>query len=69
MTTRRAQAPDTTDSIDIAMSRARDSGQAKALLEQQAQLIFTQELLARADLRHRGWQIISERGSAPPSRY
>ena len=59
-----AGGPDTTDSIDIAMGRARGSDQARDLLTSQSHLIFTQELLARADLRHRGWQIIGERVGA-----
>ncbi|HMI40326.1 MAG TPA: tetratricopeptide repeat protein [Sphingomicrobium sp.] len=59
-----ASGPGTTDSIDIAMSRARGSDQARELLTSQSHLIFTQELLARADLRHRGWQIIGERVGA-----
>ena len=60
----KASGPGTTDSIDIAMSRARNSDQARELLTSQSHLIFTQELLARADLRHRGWQIIGERVGA-----
>ena len=60
----KAGGPDTTDSIDIAMGRARGSDQARELLTSQSHLIFTQELLARADLRHRGWQIIGERVGA-----
>ena len=60
----KASGPDTTDSIDIAMGRARGSDQARDLLTSQSHLIFTQELLARADLRHRGWQIIGERVGA-----
>ena len=60
----KAGGPDTTDSIDIAMGRARGSDQARDLLTSQSHLIFTQELLARADLRHRAWQIIGERVGA-----
>ena len=60
----KAGGPDTTSSIDIAMGRARGSDEARDLLASQSHLIFTQELLARADLRHRGWQIIGERVGA-----
>ena len=60
----KAGGPDTTDSIDIAMGRARGSDQARDLMTSQSHLIFTQVLLARADLRHRGWQIIGERVGA-----
>ena len=55
---------DTTDSVDFAMGRSRGSAEARSLLEWQARLVETQETLARADLRHRGWQIISERVGA-----
>src|SRR3954468_22093383 len=61
MATRRVQNPDTIDPLDIAMHKARDSGEARSLLEKQARLIDTQEVLAKADLTHRHWQIISER--------
>ena len=64
MATRRGDQPDTTNSVDFAMSRSRGTLEAKSLLEWQARLVETQETLARADLRHRGWQIISERVGA-----
>jgi tetratricopeptide (TPR) repeat protein len=57
-------APDTTDPVEIAMMRASESPQATSLLEKQAQLIDAHEALARADLRHRGWQILGERVGA-----
>lgn len=55
---------DTTDGVDLAMGRASGSAEARLLLEQQSLLIQAQETLAKADLRHRGWQIISERVGA-----
>jgi hypothetical protein len=66
----RGKLPATPDPVEIAMivaaagKRAPASSEARALLEKQARLIDSQELLARADLRHRGWQIIGERVSA-----
>jgi tetratricopeptide (TPR) repeat protein len=66
----RDKLPNTPDPVEIAMiaaasgSRAASSVEARALLEKQARLIDSHERLARADLRHRGWQIISERVSA-----
>lgn len=60
----KAEQIDTTDGVDLAMSRARGTSEAKWLLERQARLIDAQETLAKADLRHRGWQIISERVGA-----
>ena len=64
MATKRGDQPDTTDSVDFAMSRSRGTLEAKSLLEWQARLVETQETLAHADLRYRGWQIISERVGA-----
>jgi len=64
MATKRGDQPDTTDSVDFAMSRSRGTAEAKSLLEWQARLVETQETLARADMRHRYWQIISERVGA-----
>lgn len=46
------------------MREARGSRPALNVLERQAVLIDAQEVLARADLRHRGWQIIGERVGA-----
>lgn len=60
----RADHIDTTDGVDLAMGRASGSAEAKSLLERQSLLIQAQETLAKADLRHRGWQIISERVGA-----
>src|SRR5687768_2860505 len=66
----RDKLPSTPDPIEIAMiaaasgNRGASTAEARALLEKQARLIDSQEMLARADLRHRGWQIISERVSA-----
>ena len=66
----REEVPSTTDPVEIALiaaaggSRTGAGAEARALLEKQARLIDSQEMLARADLRHRGWQIISERVSA-----
>lgn len=60
----RRQTPASIDALDIAMGRERDSGGARVLIEKQARLIDSQETLARADLRHRGWQIIGERVGA-----
>jgi Tfp pilus assembly protein PilF len=64
MATKQGDQPDTTDSVDFAMSLSRGSVEAKSLLEWQARLVETQETLAHADLRYRGWQIISERVGA-----
>ena len=64
MATKRTDQQHTTDSVDFAMGRARGSPEARSLLEWQARLVETQGTLARADLRHRGWQIISERVGA-----
>lgn len=64
MATKRIKNPDSIDALDIALARSVDSDQARALLEKQARLIDSQETLARADLRHRGWQIIGEQVGA-----
>jgi hypothetical protein len=64
MATKRVKNPESLDAIDIALARSVDSVEARALLEKQARLIDSQETLARADLRHRGWQIIGERVAA-----
>ncbi|MEO6433516.1 MAG: hypothetical protein ABIO29_06025 [Sphingomicrobium sp.] len=64
MASKRVKNPESLDAIDIALARVVDSDTAKALLEKQARLIDSQETLARADLRHRGWQIIGERVGA-----
>ena len=64
MATKRVKNPESLDAIDIALARAVDSDEARALLGKQARLIDSQETLARADLRHRGWQIIGERVGA-----
>jgi Flp pilus assembly protein TadD len=58
------KAPATTDGLEIAMGHMRGSPEATAVLERQVRLIDAQEALARADLRHRGWQIIGERVGA-----
>lgn len=52
---------DTIDGVDMALALAHGSDEARALIEKQSRLIDAQETLARADLRHRGWQIIGER--------
>lgn len=64
MARKRVKNPESLDAIDIAMARAVDSDEARMLLEKQARLIDSQETLTRADLRHRGWQIIGERVAA-----
>ena len=64
MATKRVKYPESLDAIDIALARAVDSDEARALLEKQARLIDSQETLSRADLRHRGWQIIGEQIAA-----
>jgi hypothetical protein len=64
MATKRVKNPESLDAIDIALARAVDSDEARALLGKQARLIDSQETLARADLLHRGWQIIGERVGA-----
>ena len=61
---RKLKAPATTDGLEIAMGDMRGSPEATAVLERQVRLIDAQEALARADLRHRGWQIIGERVGA-----
>ncbi|WP_118856352.1 hypothetical protein [Sphingomonas mesophila] len=55
---------DSTDGVDLALGAMSGSAEASSLLERQSLLIQAQETLARADLRHRGWQIISERVGA-----
>ena len=64
MATRRDKNPGTIDALDIALASERDSGGARVLIEKQSRLIDSQETLTRADLRHRGWQIIGERVGA-----
>jgi Tfp pilus assembly protein PilF len=64
MATKRGDQPDTIDTIGFAMDRSRGTAESRSLLEWQARLVETQETLARADLRHRGWQIIGERVGA-----
>src|SRR4051812_19961365 len=64
MAASRVKNPESIDALDIALARAADSEEARSLLEKQARLIDTQESLARADMRHRGWQIIGERVGA-----
>jgi Tfp pilus assembly protein PilF len=55
---------DSVDALGIALAQAHGSDEARALLEKHSRLIDAQEVLARADLRHRGWQIIGERVGA-----
>jgi len=55
---------DSIDGVDLALALAHGSTEARALIEKQSRLIDAQETLARADLRHRGWQIIGERVGA-----
>ena len=64
MALKRVKNPESLDAIDIAFARAADSDEARTLLGKQARLIDSQDTLARADLRHRGWQIIGERVGA-----
>lgn len=64
LATKRIKNPESLDAVDIALARSVDSDEARMLLGMQARLIETQETLARADLRHRGWQIIGERVAA-----
>lgn len=52
---------DSIDGVDLALALAHGSTEARALIEKQSRLIDAQETLARADLKHRGWQIIGER--------
>ena len=52
---------DSIDGVDLALALAHGSPEARALIAKQSRLIDAQETLARADLRHRGWQIIGER--------
>ena len=52
---------DSIDGVDLALALAHGSAEARALIEKQSRLIDAQETLARADLQHRGWQIIGER--------
>ena len=59
-----AERIETTDALEIALTQGHGSAEARALLEKHSRLIDAQETLARADLRHRGWQIISERVGA-----
>ena len=56
--------PETPEAVEIAMREERGSEHARIVLEKQARLIDAQEVLARADFRHRGWQIIGERVGA-----
>lgn len=55
---------DTIDGLEMALALAHGSAEARALIEKQSRLIDAQETLTRADLRHRGWQIIGERVGA-----
>lgn len=55
---------DTIDGLEMALALGSGNAEARALIEKQSRLIDAQETLARADLRHRGWQIIGERVSA-----
>ena len=55
---------DSIDGVDLALALAHGSNEARALIEKQSRLIDAQETLARADLQHRGWQIIGERVGA-----
>jgi len=55
---------DSIDGVDLALALAHGSTEARALIEKQSRLIDAQETLARADLQHRGWQIIGERVGA-----
>ena len=52
---------DSIDGLDLALALGHGSAEARALIEKQSRLIDAQETLARADLKHRGWQIIGER--------
>ena len=52
---------DSIDGVDLALALAHGSPEARSLIAKQSRLIDAQETLARADLRHRGWQIIGER--------
>jgi Tfp pilus assembly protein PilF len=56
--------PETPEAVEIAMREERGSDHARIVLEKQARLIDAQVVLARADFRHRGWQIIGERVGA-----
>lgn len=58
------QDADSIDGVDLALALAHGSSEARALIEKQSRLIDAQETLARADLQHRGWQIIGERVGA-----
>jgi Tfp pilus assembly protein PilF len=58
------QKNDSVDALGIALAQSHGSDEARALLEKHSRLIDAQEVLARADLRHRGWQIIGERVGA-----
>ena len=52
------------DGVDLALALGHGSAEARSLIEKQSRLIDAQETLARADLKHRGWQIIGERVGA-----
>ncbi|MCY7271501.1 MAG: hypothetical protein LH485_05540 [Sphingomonas bacterium] len=58
------QDADSIDGLEMALASGHGSAEARALIEKQSRLIDAQETLARADLRHRGWQIIGERVSS-----
>lgn len=60
----RQEDADTIDGLEMALALAHGSAEARALIEKQSRLIDAQETLARADLQHRGWQIIGERVGA-----
>jgi TolA-binding protein len=55
---------DTIDGLEMALALGHGSAEARSLIEKQSRLIDAQETLARADLQHRGWQIIGERVGA-----
>ena len=55
------QDADSIDGLDLALALGSGSAEARALIEKQSRLIDAQETLARADLQHRGWQIVGER--------
>ncbi len=55
---------DSIDGLEMALALGPAHPEARALIEKQSRLIEAQETLARADLKHRGWQIIGERVGA-----
>ena len=61
MATGRTKNPESIDALDISLAQSADSAEARSLIEKQSRLIDTQAELAKADMRHRGWQIIGER--------